>query len=151
MIWIIAFVLALLIEVFTYAFISIWFCVGSIFAFIAMKFGASFLTQILIFFIVSGLSIWLLKPLRDRFLKKNIVKTNIDALIGEIAVVTEDINNLDARGAVRLKGLIYSAISENGEVIKSGNQVVVKKIEGVKLIVQPLSDEQNANRKGEED
>lgn len=143
MIWIIAFVLALLIEVFTYAFISIWFCVGSIFAFIAMKFGSSFLTQTLIFFIVSGLSIWLLKPLRDRYLKKNIVKTNIDAMIGEVGVVTEDINNLEAKGAVRLKGLIYSARSENGEMIQSGSKVIVKRIEGVKLIVQPVNEDKS--------
>ena len=61
--------------------------------------------------------------------------TNADRLIGETAVVTAAIDNLAAKGEVTVKGQIWTARSEDGEAIGSGERVTVKKIEGVKLIV----------------
>ena len=58
-----------------------------------------------------------------------------DALIGEQAVVTLPINNLAAQGQVKVRGQVWSARSENPEVIIDENTVVtIVGIEGVKLI-----------------
>ena len=57
--------------------------------------------------------------------------------IGKEAVVTETIDNLSGTGAVRLDGKIWSArlIGED-ERAEVNEKVRVKKIEGVKLIVE---------------
>ena len=62
-------------------------------------------------------------------------KTNVEGLIGEKAYVTEEINNIKSKGAVKLKGLEWSARSENDEIIEADTEVVVKAVSGVKLIV----------------
>lgn len=135
MIWVALFVLAIVGEIISGAFVAIWFAGGAIAAYIAQSFDASLAIQILSFLIGSGLSMLMLKPLRDRHLKKGIIKTNIDSLLGEVAVVTEAISNVDSKGAVKLKGLEYSARSVSGEAIDKGEQVVVERVEGVKFIV----------------
>ena len=65
--------------------------------------------------------------------------TNADMYIGKEAVVTEDINNLDAKGLVKVGGSIWSARTEvDNYTIPAGAHVTVIKIEGVKLIVRPI-------------
>ncbi|WPQ59505.1 NfeD family protein (plasmid) [Paenibacillus polymyxa] len=138
MIWIMVFVLGVLVELFTTTFVALCFSVGSVFGFLTLLLHAPLVVQILSFLIATGLAIWLLKPLRDRYLSKDIVKTNVDALIGEWGIVMEPISNLDFRGAVKVKGITYSARSENGEEIPTGTQVIVNRVEGVKFYVSPL-------------
>ena len=66
---------------------------------------------------------------------KNPEKTNVESLIGEKAYVTEEINNIKSKGAVKVKGLEWSARSENDGVIAADTEVVIKAVSGVKLIV----------------
>ena len=53
------------------------------------------------------------------------------------ALVTEEINNLQESGAIRLDGVIWTARSESGEVIPAGTTITVKRIAGVKAYVEP--------------
>ena len=57
-------------------------------------------------------------------------------LLGKEAVVTEDINNTHATGAVKIKGTVWTARSSDDSEIPEGEIVIVKAIEGVKLIVE---------------
>ena len=66
---------------------------------------------------------------------KNPAKTNVECLIGERAYVSEEINNIKSKGAVKVKGLEWSARSENDGVIAADTEVVIKAVSGVKLIV----------------
>lgn len=137
MIWIIIFVATIIFELITSVLVSLSFSIGAVGAFILLKCGASIPVQIITFLVVSGLSIWLLKPLRERFLKKNIVKTNVDAIIGEVGVVVEEINNnAHSYGAVRVKGLVYTALSHDEEPIQKDEKIIVERVDGVKLIVR---------------
>ena len=63
-------------------------------------------------------------------------KTNLDAVVGMEALVTEAIDNINARGAVKVYGKEWSARSADGEPVPAGTTVVVERIEGVKLIVK---------------
>ena len=63
-------------------------------------------------------------------------KTNLKALVGERCLVVEDISNIHAKGLVNLKGSIWSARSADpNDYVEQGTIVVVKTIEGVKLVV----------------
>lgn len=91
----------------------------------------------LAFFVISLALLILARPVLDKAMKKNQVKTNIDSLIGEKAKVTEIINNIDETGAVFINGLTWTARSEDSnKIIEPGEVVEIKAVSGVKLIVQ---------------
>ena len=141
MVWVIMFVLAFLGEAVTGAFISIWFAGGAVAGYVALSLGASLAIQIIVFLIGSGLSMLAIKPLRDRHIKKGIIKTNVDAMIGETALVMEDISNFEGKGAVMFKGLEYTARSVEGDLIQKDEKVSIERIEGVKLIVSKAKEQ----------
>ena len=53
-----------------------------------------------------------------------------------IGVVTERIDNVEERGRVLVDGINWAARSEDGDGIEQSERVVVKKIEGAKVIVE---------------
>ena len=53
--------------------------------------------------------------------------------------MTEAIDNLQGQGRVSAMGLSWAARSENGQPIEEKQPVRILAIEGVKLIVRPLS------------
>lgn len=67
--------------------------------------------------------------------KGKIQPTNADRCIGETGVVEEAIDNTYDKGLVKVKGSVWTARSEHNELIDRGTLVVVKQIEGVKVIV----------------
>ena len=78
----------------------------------------------------------LLWPMARRNLKRKIVATNTDALVGRICFVTEDIVNAVDGGRVKVGDVTWSARSENGAAIAAGKQVKILKIQGVKVYVE---------------
>lgn len=135
-VWIAVIALAIIVEVFSAQLLSIWFALGGIVALAASFFTDSVAIQVVLFFAVSLISLAVIFPLARKSLKtKEHVKTNADRYIGKLAVVTEDISNIDAKGQVKVDNQIWSARSESGEAISAGTTVNVLRIEGVKLIV----------------
>ena len=137
--WILLTVGFLILEFATVALISIWFVVGSLVALIAGVLGAAFWLQLLLFALVALALLLLLRPFLQRFVTPHKVPTNIDAMVGQEAVVTEAISKLDGTGSVKINGLVWSARSESGEPIPAGALVTVQAVEGVKLIVLPVA------------
>ena len=134
--WLIASAVFLLIEILTLGLTSIWFAGGAVVAAIAALFGVPFLVQML-FIVVTCLLFALTRPVAKRYLNNRVQKTNTDALIGQTALVKETINNMESKGYVQLNGQDWTARSaEAGEIIPAGCEVVVKEIQGVKLIVE---------------
>ena len=58
-------------------------------------------------------------------------------------MVTEEINNSLGLGQVNVSGSIWSARSVDQSVIVAGSNVQVQAIQGVKLMVLPLSGAEN--------
>ena len=70
-------------------------------------------------------------------MNKDRIKTNAESLVGEEAVVLQEISNLKAQGTVQIKGLEWTArTADNKDTIEKGAVVLVEKIDGVKLIVK---------------
>ena len=135
--WLVAFVLFIGIEVNTMALTTIWFAGGSVVALILNLCKAPFAAQAISFFVISLALLILARPVLDKAMKKNQVKTNIDSLIGEKAKVTEKINNIDETGTIFINGLTWTARSEDSDkIIEPGEVVEIKAVSGVKLIVQ---------------
>lgn len=138
--WLVAGILFLIIEAVTPSLVSIWFALGAFAALITAFLGAQLWIQILLFLIVSAVALIVTRPLAKRYLDSKHVPTNADMVIGKQGVVTEEINNLTAHGAVSCMGKVWTARSLNGTVIPEGTKITVSSIEGVKLIVNPAED-----------
>ena len=135
--WVVALVVFLIVEAVTAGLVSIWFVFGSLVALICAALGAAVWLQIFWFVIVSVATLVLTRPLVKRYVDSRSVATNADRSIGRTAVVTERIDNLAATGAVQLSGVIWTARStDDALTIESGEHVIIRAIEGVKLIVE---------------
>ena len=130
-------VMFLMMESSTVMLISVWFAAGSLAALIASLFGAQLWLQGLLFVLVSGGLLALLRPVFQKYLKPRIVKTNVDSVIGSCGLVIAEVDNLKAEGRVKLGGMEWSARSTNGQNLPVGMQVKVDRIEGVKAFVSP--------------
>lgn len=118
--------------------VSIWFAVGSLIAMVVSLLSGPVWLQILLFAVVSGGLLIGLWPFTKKFLNPNLVKTNVDSVIGSQGYVTADIDNITAVGQVKLGGMEWTARSTDGSPIKAGTLVRVDKIEGVKAFVSPV-------------
>jgi membrane protein implicated in regulation of membrane protease activity len=85
------------------------------------------------FAVVSIASVFLLRPFAIKYLSKGLKKSNVDALIGQKAWVTEAITP-PALGMVKIIGEIWRA--QSTEDIPVETWVIVEKVEGTRLIVK---------------
>ena len=139
--WLLALILFSVIEGVTVGLTSIWFAAGALGALIAAMLGAHIFLQILIFLVLSALALALVRPIAVRLLKPRHDPTNADRVIGAEARVTEDIDNIQGKGAVSIGGIIWTARSDSDEVIPAGSLVRVLRIEGVKVFVELIKEE----------
>ena len=134
-VWLVLMVVLLIVEAATAGLTCIWFALGALAALIAALFDAAVWLQVVWFLVVSILTLWLTRPLALKYLNSRKVATNADRVVGAEGVVSEDIDNIAGTGAVKLDGKEWTARSGSGALIEKGAVVIVKRIEGVKLIV----------------
>ena len=140
-IWLAALVILLLAEALTLGLTTIWFAGGALIALIVALVGANVWVQLGIFLAVSLLLLIFTRPAGLRYMNKSTLKTNVDSLTGEVGVVSERIDNLEATGKVKLNDVLWTARSEDGTVIEEGAVVEISRVEGVKLIVKMKEEE----------
>ena len=135
-VWLVIAVVLGIFEAATVALVSIWFAIGAVAAMVPAYFNAPFWVQILVFILVSALCFVFTRPFFKKIIRVNKQPTNVDRLVGQEGVATDDIENIECRGKVFISGLTWSARSETGELIPQGAGVTVKKIEGATLVVK---------------
>ncbi len=137
-IWLIVAALCAVIEALTMGLTSIWFAGGAIAAAIAAMMGLSSLVQVGLFLVVSALLIYFTRPIAIKKLKVGKERTNVDALAGREALVTETIRPFCA-GQAKVDGLVWSAVARDEQsTIERGSIVKIDGVEGVKLIVSTV-------------
>lgn len=137
LIWTIVMVVAIIVEAITVDLVSIWFAVGSCVALVAELLGLSQTIQIVLFAAVSILCIIVTRPLSKKYLKTNIIKTNLDRVVGEHCLVTETITP-DEKGEIKVMGQLWAASSVDNMVIEKGQQAEVIAIEGSHVVVKSI-------------
>lgn len=127
-----------IIEGVTYQLVSIWFVIGAVVSAIVSIFVPdNILLQVVVFAIVSVVTLIITRPVVKKLTKTKKLPTNSDRYVGMNGIVTDEINNTSGVGLVNIKGSVWSASSEDNSVIPKDCIVVVKDIKGVKLIVSP--------------
>lgn len=138
-IWVALLALFIIVEASTAQLLTIWFAIGSFAALITTFITDNIVIQVVVFVVVSAIALAITRPLVKKMTKTKKEPTNADMYIGKEAIVTEDINNLEAKGLVKVGGAVWTARTEvDNYTIPAGSHVTVIKIEGVKLIVRPI-------------
>ncbi|MBE6153235.1 MAG: NfeD family protein [Firmicutes bacterium] len=137
--WLIVFIGLVVIELLTVGLVSVWFATGAVAAFITSYFTNNAYIQTSIFVVISILSLIITRPILKKYFNKDIVKTNVNKLIGETAIVIEELSKTNI-GKVKVDGQIWSALNSEKGKIRIDSEVEILSIEGVKLIVRKKED-----------
>lgn len=121
-------------EIITVGFLIFWFGIGALIAMIVSFFTSNIIIQTAIFITSSAILLLATKPLVTKFVDVKSTKTNAFSIIGKKALVIKEINSHSV-GQIKINGEIWSAISENDDVISEGSEVEIVQINGVKAIV----------------
>lgn len=145
--WLLLAAIFIVIELVTLGLTTIWFAGGAFVAAIAGACGANLVVQVILFLVVSIVLLVLTRPIAVKHLDSKIEKTNSEALIGQTAVVIQEINNVNATGQAKINGMEWTARAKNdSDIIPAGINVTIVEISGVKLIVEVEKDTSENNK-----
>lgn len=136
--WVALLVIFIITEVLTVSLVSVWFAAGALAATVCALLGGEVWLQAVLFFAVSGVMLFLLRPVAKKHFTPKLTRTNVDAVVGSTGKVTLRIDNDAASGQVKLGAMEWTARSTSGAVIEEGTRIRVDKIEGVKAFVSPV-------------
>lgn len=134
--WLIIAVVMGAVEASTAQLVSIWFALGAVGGCITSLFTDNIWIQISVAVVVCVLTLLLTRPLSKRVMNIKKTHTNADKNVGKIAVVLSEIDNISNTGEVKVGSVIWRAKSFTDDVIQKDSKVVVKAIEGAKLVVE---------------
>lgn len=143
-IWLGIVVLALVGEALSLDMTSIWFAVGgtcSIIAWFIWNTGTgSIILQVMLFVFVSLICILTLRKLcKKLLLKKDTVKTNVDAYTG---IKTKLLSGIlyEKKGTIKINDVVWNCISEE-DIIEEGTMVEILCVKGNKMLVKSVKEE----------
>jgi membrane protein implicated in regulation of membrane protease activity len=136
--WIVLAVALAIAEAFTATFLIIFFAAGALAAAGAAALGAPLLLQVIVFAIVSALSVGTIRPIITRHqrtaLESGETPFGVEAIEGSQATVLEEVNA--DHGLVKIDGELWTARSFDGdEKYLPGEHVRVIKVRGATAIV----------------
>ncbi|MDR1400780.1 MAG: NfeD family protein [Endomicrobium sp.] len=137
--WLIVSITLIIFEIIVQSFFF-FFClsVGSTFAAMISYLNISYWIEFAVFVVASVASIYFIGPVLKRvFGESKMINSNVDALIGENAVVVEKVTPLKS-GFVKILGEIWRAKSDIE--FESGDIVRIKNISGTTLIIMAVKD-----------
>lgn len=137
-IWLLVIFVLSFIEVITVNLITIWFIASAIVSLIVSFFVDSFVIQFMIFGVLGIVLLLTTGKYLKKIFDTEEARTNADRVIGMKGIVTEEIKK-NTIGEVKVDGKRWSAISD--KTIKVDEEVVVEKIDGVKLVVKKEAQE----------
>lgn len=135
--WLVLFIVLVLVELMTVNLLTIWFALGAIASFFVSLVCDNISLQMGVFVLVSVISLVILRNILMKVKNKKMIPTNLDRVIGDAGIVTEEINPFGI-GEVKVDGKRWSAISD--KKIEVNSKVRILAIEGVKLKCQKIEE-----------
>ena len=143
--WLVLGVALIIAEVFTLGFVLLWFGVGAIAASFVGMLGGGFLLQFLVFAIVSVALTAMSRTIFAKYLSHgddDAVKMGVDALPGQIGMVTVASRGALKEGAVKVYGSTWTAFPIDGETeLTEGEKVEVVSVRGSSIYVRRITAE----------
>lgn len=141
-VWLVIALILGVVELCTTQLVSIWFAIGAAAAAVCSFtfLDGQIVWQIVVFIVVSAVSLILTKPVVKKLKNFKVTKTNSDRYVGMNGRVLEDIDLIKGTGLVLVDGKKWTAKGDTENIIPKDTYVIVKSIQGVKLIVSPCED-----------
>lgn len=138
-IWLGVIIVTVAYEFLSYELESIWFTIGAVVALILSFFENIFKPwiQLLVFGVVSVVMLFSLRKWAKKIVSSEFIPTNADSLIGK-EITISGINSENVIEA-KVNGIIWNVQTENNENLEIGETVIIKRINGNKLIVEKES------------
>lgn len=147
LVWLSIGVLSFLVEAVTAAVVSIWFVAG---AFVALIFSlipnfTPFWVEIIIFIGVSIIGFIVARPFISKYMKKKIVKSNVDGMIGKRGIILTGCDDLNS-GEITVNGVTWTAVpAHEGDKFVEGEVASIASVEGNKLLVDKIASNNDNN------
>lgn len=127
------------IDIFTSAFLFVWFGLGALIAMIGAIVGIPLEIQIILFLVASLVSTSVGYPWARKRFKVNIKKTKTrdEEQIGTIGMAEKDIIN---EGEIKLDGVLWKAIN-TGEKINKGDNYKILQFKGNKIMIEKVEED----------
>ncbi len=133
--WLVAMIVFIIAETMTVSLVSIWFAAGSLGAVVVALLGGGLTLQVSVFLALAIVLLFSLRSVVRKHFTPNLIRTNVDSVVGSTGIVLTPVNNIAALGQVQVGGVEWSARSSNNSHIPAGTLVKVDKVEGVKVFV----------------
>ncbi len=136
-IWLAIVAVSLIVEFLSWDLTSVWFAVAGLVSLILSAIdGICWEIQLAVFIVLSALLLIFVRGICRKLLLRNAnTKTNVDSLVGRKLKLLKTITK-DEIGEVKINGVIWSAVTEDGETISAGSEVEILRVEGNKTIVK---------------
>jgi membrane protein implicated in regulation of membrane protease activity len=128
-------------EIFIPSFVLFNFGIGAVVGSFAAGLNLSVEWQIVFFSTGTLLSFFLIRPVMKKYAYKRSdgFKTNMEAIVGRQATVSEEISNENNRGRISLDGDIWQARSLSNEIIPQGSLVEIVQLNSIILTVKKVN------------
>ena len=137
LVWLLVSLLCLVLELTNGDFFIMCFVIGGVFAAAVSAFSDSFMLQVIVFAVVSMLSVFFIRPIVLKYLHINKEQrlSNADAIIGRIGNVTESIV-ANGHGRVKIDGDSWKAVAVNNLSIEEGTRVSIVALDSIIVTVE---------------
>jgi len=133
--WAVVICASVFLEAMSSQLVAVWFAVAAVVSLVLAIIGAALWIQVAIFVGLAFVLAVLSRPLYKKYIRPKAQHTNADMAIGQIAIITERVDNDAGTGFATVGAQLWTARSEDGSVIEEGEKAVVVCIDGVKLIL----------------
>ena len=140
-VWVIAAIVLFIAEIVIPGFLVACFGVGCLASAVVAAVDLGLKWQLLAFSIGTLVVYFTIRPLflKHFYNKVSPVKTNVDALVGIVGVVTETLDADAHTGRVKVRGEDWRGVAADESVIEAGRKVEVVQVDGTKLVVRPVA------------
>lgn len=135
-IWLGVFAVALVVELSTPQFLSLWFAIAAVVC-LGLSFipGLPWWGQVIIFAGLSAILLVALRPVCKKYLTRKQVATNADSLVGRDVRMLKEAN-FDQLGQAKVGDVVWSIKAKDDIPLLEGEVVTVIAIDGNKLVAE---------------
>lgn len=129
--WLVVAICSIVVDVMTSSFFFVLFSIGAVVAAVCGALGVPFIIQVIIFAIISIISLVIGYPILKKKYKNMNKKTPLmeESYIGKIMISEKEIFD---KAQVKINGEYWTVVNE-GEIIRVGDKFEIIGIEGIKL------------------
>jgi membrane protein implicated in regulation of membrane protease activity len=140
--WLVIILVCIFAEIHTNAFIAVFVGAGAIVPFFLALASVPFAVQAILWLVISGGLIGLLRPAAmHRFHHRSLLDLSAPTrspMTNLTGFVEESVGDEGHPGRVKIKGESWRAVTESGESIPDGTQVIVRRTHGTTLWVERI-------------